>query len=42
MQIFVKTATGAVITLDVESTHTIDNIKQMLQKKGLPAVNADF
>ena len=30
MQIFVKTLTGKTITLDVESSDTIDNIKQRM------------
>lgn len=39
MQIFVKTATGAVITLDVEASHTVQNIKELLSKRGLPAAS---
>ena len=31
MQIFVKTLTGKTITLDVESSDTIDNIKRKIQ-----------
>ena len=31
MQIFVKTLTGKTITLDVESSDTIDNVKQKIQ-----------
>ena len=31
MQIFIKTLTGKTITLDVEPTDTIDNVKQKVQ-----------
>jgi ubiquitin len=31
MQIFVKTLTGKTITLDVEPSDTIDNVKQKIQ-----------
>ena len=33
MQIFVKTLTGKTITLDVEPSDTIENIKQKIQDK---------
>lgn len=34
MQIFVKTLTGKTITLEVESSDTIDNVKQKIQSAG--------
>ena len=33
MQIFVKTLTGKTITLEVESSDTIDNVKNKIQEK---------
>ena len=34
MQIFVKTLTGSTITLDVDSSDSIENVKQKIQDKG--------
>jgi hypothetical protein len=32
MQIFVKTLTGLILSLDVKSTDTIDNVKEKIKK----------
>ena len=36
MQIFVKTLTGKTITLDVEPSDTIENVKAKIQDKDIP------
>jgi ubiquitin C len=37
MQIFVKTLTGKTITLDVDSSSTVEQLKQQIQdKEGIP------
>ena len=37
MQLFVKTLTGKTITIEVEGSHTVEQVKQLIQdKEGIP------
>ena len=38
MQIFVKTLTGKTITLDVEPSDTIENVKSKVMKSVMPSI----
>jgi hypothetical protein len=42
MQIFVKTLTGKTITLEVESSDTIDNVKAKIQVRAAAVAFVDF
>ena len=42
MQIFIKTLTGKTITLDVDASDTIENVKSILSGDLSKSVNAKF